>query len=76
MKGILIGYSQKFESSHLHTQRNYGEFISNQDFAGLTDLNKWKEKNVTGRALQIWADLDRLQPTSPAAPWKAELVPP
>jgi hypothetical protein len=77
MIDILTGISGKFRSGHLHTQRNFGDFISNEDSTGLTDLNKWKEKkNVMGRAVQIWVDLGGLRPTSPAALWKAESVPP
>jgi hypothetical protein len=52
---ILSSHSQKFESSHLHTQRNFHEFISNQHSAGLTDLIK--EINLKKRNGPIGADL-------------------
>jgi hypothetical protein len=57
MIDILTGISGKFRYGHLHTQKSFGDFISNWDSAGLTDLNKWKkEKKRNGPSC---ADLGR-----------------
>jgi hypothetical protein len=49
----LTSNSHKFESSHLHTQRNCGKFISNRDSTG---IHRFEIRKKNGPVERIWTD--------------------
>jgi hypothetical protein len=63
----LTSNSHKFESSHLHTQRNCGKFISNRDSTGIHifEIRKKKETGQlsgSGRIRDGLAQISRRHP--------------